>query len=185
MMTRRNVLGGGAAFAALVCTSGSGVSNLSARRYRDAGSIDALLVDETIEMPRQIAAFIQARRHELPVIGVQLDAAAHADLMRAMDQSHALVGISSGATLFCLERMAWDHGFRLIGRSQRCVHDFGDDAHQQDVAAFLSDVRSPAARSSSCARAYRPSRVDETLHAWSMQRSARSQLHADRREVWS
>ena len=55
----------------------------------------------------------------MPVVEVRLDAAGQAGLMRVLDKSHGIVGISSGATLFCLERIAWDHGFRLTGRSQR------------------------------------------------------------------
>lgn len=124
-------------------------------------------------MPRQMAAFIKASSRTLPVVGIQLDAAAHAGLMRVLDKSQAIVGISSGATLFCVERIAWDHGFRLTERSQQCADDLTDDAFRRDVAAFLSRSHAPAASPSPLARAYRPSRADGTLHAWVMQKSAR------------
>jgi hypothetical protein len=124
-------------------------------------------------MPRQVAAFIQASRRTLPVVGIQLDAAAHAGLLRVLDQSRAMVGISSGATLFCLERIAWDHGFRLTGRSERRASDPGDDTWRQDVASYLSGAHPPTAGPSPFARTYRPSRVDGTLHAWVMRKSVR------------
>ncbi len=57
----------------------------------EARSIDALLIDESIEMPRQMAAFIRASGWELPVVAIQLDAAAQAGLSaswtRAMPSS--------------------------------------------------------------------------------------------------
>ena len=138
-----------------------------------------LLIDETIEMPRQMAAFIKASRQRLPVLGIQLDAAAHAGLMRVLNSSRAIVGISSGATLFCLERLAWDHGFRLRGRSQWCASEPGDEAFSQDLAAMLSGAS--AGPLASCA--YRPSRADATLHAWVIHKSARPPVVQDRREV--
>jgi hypothetical protein len=182
MMTRRVVLGAGVAIASVACTAGFGGYG-AARRRRDARSIDALLIDESIEMPRQTTAFIEASRRKLPVVGIQLDAAARARLMRVLDKSHSIVGISSGATLFCLERIAWDHGLRLAGRSQRSVGDAADDACQQDVAAFLSGVHPAAASPMPLTRAYRPSRADGTLHVWVMQKSTRPQLRQGPREV--
>jgi hypothetical protein len=130
-----------------------------------------------------MAAFIKATRRTLPVVEIQLDAAAQPGLRRLLDTSHAIVGLSSGATLFCLERIAWDHGFRLTGRSQRCAIDPGDDASRQDVAAFLSGAHPPATSPSLLGRAYRPSRADGMLHAWVMQKTASPQLRQGRREV--
>ena len=182
MMTRRTAVGAGLAVAAVACAARLGAYEAAARRGQTR-SIDVLLIDETIEMPRQMAAFIEASRQRLPVLGIQLDAAAHAGLMRVLNSSRAIVGISSGATLFCLERIAWDHGFRLTGRSQRCAIDPGDDASRQDVAAFLSGAHPPATSPSLLGRAYRPSRADGMLHAWVMQKTASPQLRQGRREV--
>jgi hypothetical protein len=183
MVTRRIVLGTGLTFAAVACAAGLGMYGSAARRHPDARSIDALLIDESIEMPRQLAAFIKASRRTLPVVGIQLDAAAHVRLMRLLDKSQALIGISSGATLFCLERLGWDHGFRLTGRSQQCASNLGAGGCRQDVAAFLSGAQHSAASIASLARAYRPSRADGTLHAWSMQKIDRTLLRQDRREA--
>jgi hypothetical protein len=119
----------------------------------------------------------------LPVVAIQLDAAEQAGLRRVLDTSHAIVGISCGATLFCLERIAWDHGLRLTGRSQRCASNSGDDACRQDVAAFLSGAHPLAASPSLLTRVYRPSRADGLLHVWVMQKSASPQLRQGRREV--
>jgi hypothetical protein len=120
-----------------------------------------------------MAGFIEASRRKVAVIGVRLDAAAHAGLKGVLDSSHAIVGISSGATLFCLERIAWDHGFRLTGRSGRSAAKPAIDALQRDVLAFMGGVQLPAAGPSPAARAYRPSRIDGMLHAWVMHKSAR------------
>jgi hypothetical protein len=184
-MTRRTVLRSGAAIAAVACTAGFGAYDPFARNRRETQSIDALCVDETIVMPSQLAAFIKAGSRTVHVIGIRLDAAAHAGLLRVLDQSQTIAGISSGATLFCLERIGWDHGFRLTGRSQRCAGDFGDDVCRLDVVEFLggAGVHGYAASALPIARAYRPSRADGTLHAWVMQKSARGQLSPARGEV--
>ena len=177
MITRRTVLGAGIAFTAGTCTTAIGAYDPTARHPPgEARSIDALLIDETIEMPGQMSTLIKASRQTLPVVGIHLDAVSHAGLMGVLNKSQAIVGISSGATLFCLERIAWDHGFRLIERSQQCADDTDDDTCRREVAAFLSGAHPLAASASPVVRAYRPSRVDGTLHAWAMQKYAGPQL---------
>jgi hypothetical protein len=171
MVTRRIVLGAGMAFTSLACAAGFGAYTPTAQHRRNAQAIDALLIDEGIEMPREIAVLITASKLKFPIVAVQLDAATHARLVRVLKCSRVIAGISSGATLFCLERIAWDHGFRLTGRTQQCASDPNQQA-QQDVAAFLGGTL-PAANPSILVQAYRPSRADATLHAWVMQKSAR------------
>jgi len=179
MMTRRTVLGAGLAFTAVACSTAFGAPDPTARR-RDARAVDALLVDETIELPRQLSAYIKARSLTLPVIGIQLDAASHGGLKDVLNRSQVIVGISSGATLFCLERIAWDHGLRLTERSQRGPGDPGDDACCPDVAALLSGTHPLAATSSQIVRAYRPSRGDGTLHTWAMRKHDASRFNPGR-----
>jgi hypothetical protein len=152
-------------------------------RHRTADSIDALLIDETIAVPQRLAAFIKASKQTMPIVGIRLDAAAHAELMRVLDTSHVVIGISSGATLFCLERMAWDHGFRLTGRAERHIDRLGDDADRADVAAFLGAAHPAAAGPSALVRAYRPSRADRVLHSWIMRKPANGQPLQSRRDV--
>ena len=147
-----------------------------------AQSIDALLIDETIEMPHALTAFIAASGRTLPIVGVRLDAASHSGLMRTLDKSHALVGISSGATLFCLERLAWDYGFRMAGRTERHAANPGDNVWRQEMTALLSGALPTVERPTPIARAYRPSRADGTLHTWILQK-ARPQIRQDGREV--
>jgi len=183
MLTRRTAVGVGLAFASVACITGLGARGLASRRPRDARSIDALLVDETIEMPRQLARFIRDNRRTAPIVGIRLDAAAQAGLVRVLNMSHAIAGISSGATLFCLERVAWDHGFRLQERREWSASDARGDACRQDMAAFLNGANPPSARRSSLDRAYRPSRADGTLHAWVMQKSAGPRLGQGRQEA--
>lgn len=135
--------------------------------------IGALLVDKSIPMSPQLSAYIDARRQMLPVVAIDLDAAGYSGLMALLDKSHALAGISSGATLFCLERLAWNHGYRLTGRTQQCLSALNDQACQQDLAAFLLAAHSPDARPSSGTTSYRPSHSDDTLHVWVMQKHHR------------
>jgi len=173
LLTRRSVLGAGLACASLTGIAGVKVNGLIARDHLELQSFDALLVDATIEMPRQMAAFIDASREALPVVEIRLDAHAQAGLSRLLAQSRAIVGISAGATLFCLERIAWDHGFRLAGRNQRCTSNLNDDACLQDAADFVAGAYPSIAGRSTVARSYRPSRADRALHAWVMQKSRR------------
>ena len=183
MMTRRTVLGAGLAFTAVAGAAGLGAHDSTAHGRREARAVDALLIDETIEMPRQVSAIVQSGTRTTPVVAIQLDAASHAGLMRVLDSSQFIVGISSGATLFCLERMAWDQGLRLTERRQWCATDPGDDAGWRDVVALLGGTRPLAASPSHVVRAYRASRVDATLHAWVMQKPAGSRIDLGRLEA--
>jgi hypothetical protein len=130
-----------------------------------------------------MSMLIEASRRTLPVVGIQLDAASHAGLMNVLTKSQAIVGVSSGATLFCLERMAWDHGLRLTERSQRCASESGDDPCWRDLTALLSAAHPLAASPSPVVRAYRPSRGDGTVHVWTMQRPADPQFNHGRQET--
>jgi hypothetical protein len=183
MMTRRTVLGAGAALTAMVCAAGFAAEGATVRHRPAPRSIDALLVDETIAMPRRMVEFIRATRRTLPVVGVQLDAAAHVGLMRVLDTSRTVIGLSSGATLFCLERLGWDRGFRLTERNQWCASDLDDDAGLRAIAAFPGGTHSSGASAARLVHAYRPSRADGALHAWVMQKSARPLARQIRGEV--
>jgi hypothetical protein len=183
MVTRRTVIGTGIAFASLTCSAAFGASGPTEQRQLRARAFDALLIDDSIEMPAQMNAFIEASRRLLPVVKIQLDAAAQPALRRFLGASRTILGISSGASLFCLERIAWDHGLRLTGRNQRRGSDWGADACRRHVDAFLSAAYPPAANPSLLARTYRPSRADGLLHAWVMQKIASPQLGQGRREV--
>ena len=183
MVTRRTVLGAGLVLASMACSTAIGADDTTTRRRREARSIDALLIDETIVMPRPITAYARRSARNLPVIGIQLDAAGYTRLIRVLDRSGALVGISSGATLFCLERMAWDRGFRLTERTERHAGDAGASALRQDVAAYLEGEVTSTASALRLAGTYRPSRADAMLHAWVLRKPARPRLLTDRREV--
>lgn len=181
MITRRTALGAGLAFTAVAGATGLGAYGKSASRH--AGVIDALLIDENMELPRPMAAWIEASPRAVPILGISLDAAGHARLMHVLDSSGAIAGISSGATLFCVERIGWDHGFRLTGRREQRASDPIGDACRLDVSAFLAGSSAAAASSSPLVRVYRPSRADGILHAWVMQKSDRPQFRQSRGEV--
>jgi len=165
MLTRRTAIGAGLAFASAACVNGGAAL---AKRTARTRPFDALLVDETVAMPAQMGDFVRTCARRLPVLTIGMDAAGQPGLMRTLGQSRALVGISSGATLFCLERMAWDHGFRLTARCQRAS---GDLAVRQDIAACLAGSAVSAAAPPSLVRMYRPSRADGVVHVWTMQTS--------------
>jgi len=181
MLTRRTAVGAGLAFGSVACAAGFGAYGQAPGRTREGRAIDTLFIDESFETPRQMAALVEAGGRALPVVRIRLEAADLAGLQRVLEKSQAVVGLSSGATLFCLERIAWDQGFRLTGRSQRCASGPGE-ACLQDLAAFLGGTH-PAASPPSLARAYRPSRADGLLHAWVMRRSAGPQFRQGRRDV--
>ncbi len=181
-VTRRAAIGAGLAFSSVTFAGLRAYSAIAPHR-REARVIDALLVDQNIEAPTHIAALLNAAKANLPVVQIDLDAAGLTRLRGVLGASQTLAGVSSGATLFCLERIAWDHGFRLTGRSQTRPNTPSGDGFEQDVAAFAGGIHSPASSPSPLARDYRPSRADETLHAWVLQTSATSPFRTGHREV--
>jgi hypothetical protein len=148
---------------------------------RNPHAIDAMLIDGGVAMPALVSKVIQARGRAIPIIDIYLDGAGHGPLQRVLSQSQTIVGVSTGATLFCLERIAWDHGFRLTAHHQQSSCDLDGDACHQNVTAFLNGAYGGGA--SPPPRAYRGSRADGTLHAWTMRKSARSYISQDRREA--
>jgi hypothetical protein len=182
MMTRRSAIGSGVACALVACASSFGANAAIASQRRPPRSIDALLIDDDIALPRPMAAFVETNRRNLPVVAIQLDARGQAVLTRILDASRTLVGLSSGATLFCVERIAWDHGYRMVARRQRCAAGPDADACCQDMSAYVSGAQAFAASADISAGDYRPSRADGTLHSWLMQKS-RPQYIRNRRET--
>jgi hypothetical protein len=181
MMTRRTVLGIGMTVASSALATG--FKAYAAPPTILPKPVDALLVDKNVQLPRPIAAYINARRRLLPVVAIDLDAAGYSGLMNVLTKSDAVAGISSGATLFCLERLAWDYGYRLTGRTPRCLSAIDEQSCSQDIAAFLTAAHSMAVRASPETRAYRPSHSDDTLHSWVMQKSASAPRHHSDRLV--
>jgi hypothetical protein len=171
MITRRTALGIGMTVACAALAGGFKAHAATPSIHQQP--IDALLVDKSVPMPAQLSAYIDARRQMLPVVAIDLDAAGYSGLMDILSTSHALAGISSGATLFCLERLAWNHGYRLKGRTQQCLSALNDQACQQDLVTFLLAAHSPATRPSSGTTSYRPSHTDDTLHGWVMRKHHR------------
>ena len=176
MVTRRTALGAGLAFASVALVSAAraaALGGLDMRRRTAIRPVDALLVDETIELPGPMTGFIQSGMRTAPVVGVRLDAGGHVALKRIFGGSHTVAGVSSGATLFCLERIAWDHGFRLVARSHYIAPEPDNEASWQGIVALLGGMHLPPEDTSAAARAYRPSRIDGMLHAWVMHKPAR------------
>lgn len=180
-VTRRTALGAGLAALSVAGSASVSVYGHTMPGLREPHIIDAMLIDGSVTMPALVDVVIQARRQMMPVVDIQLDAAGHGALRRLLIDSRTIVGVSTGATLFCLERIAWDHGFRLTARHQQFLCDLDGDACHQNVAAFLNGAHGAA--TSPSPRAYRGSRADGALHAWTMRKSARSYVSQDRREA--
>jgi hypothetical protein len=174
LVTRRAVIGTGAVAASLAYAGSSAASAQAAGGRAAIRPIDALLIDDGVDMPRPLADFVTARARTLPVVTIRLDAAGHSALNRVLNESHVIVGITAGATLFCVERIAWEHGYRLTARTQRGHADFNAENGRQLVAAFLNDAHPFTASPARPAAAYRPSLNDRTLHAWAMRKDART-----------
>lgn len=174
MITRRSALGASLALASVACGSSAAAYSAITGGRRRARTVDAFLVDRTIALPGRMTAFVAASEQTFPIIGIDLDAAAHAGLMRVLADSDSLVGISSGATLFCVERLAWDHGFRLVQRTARPLAD----ARWQEPAALLRG-HDLAATPLAPVRGYAPSRADGVLHSWLMQKADTTRSRGD------
>jgi hypothetical protein len=164
LMTRRTAIGTGLVAMSLGTVAGAAIR--SAER-----PFGALLVDENAVLPDQLTAFVKLQSRTIPVVSVRLDAAGYAGVKRAFTRYQSVLGISCGSTLFCLERIAWDHGLRLTGRSEHCRDNQDNDACRSDLAAMLGGMQPSAGGASSGVRAYQPSRVDGTLHIWSLRKS--------------
>ncbi|WP_353228752.1 hypothetical protein [Novosphingobium sp.] len=180
MPSRRTVLASGAAFATVAIVHGDDARAVTVSAETFARPIDALLIDATLALPGQLAALVQSRNPRLPRRTVRLDAADCDDLGRMLGQASAIIGISSGATLFCLERMAWDHGFRLTARSQRATSDV---AVLHDLAALVDGNLPASAGTPAQFRAYRPARGDGLIHLWAMHKPADRPLRAAVAEI--
>jgi hypothetical protein len=184
VITRRTALGAGLAVVTMAYGSGSRAFANTARRSFGAHTSDILLLDSSIEPPEPLANFIKGRHSNATVFPLHLDAASHSGLMRVLKDNDRIIGVSSGATLFCLERLAWDHGYRMTGRTQACASALGGKSCQQDIAAFIGGAHSPSAAMSPFVQSYRPSRADGVLHAWSMQKSVSARMRQARWEGW-
>lgn len=167
-LTRREVLTGGLAVAtAAAWAPALGLSSRGQEATPPFAVPLPLLLDGTIAMPHWAVGHFQSRLSATPILHVALDADGFVALRRFLDTHTAVAGISSGATLFCLERIAWDHGFRLTHRQQQPV-----DGKGKIVEKIASRVRD-----------YRPSRTDGLLHHWVMRKSGVPSLPQAPREV--
>lgn len=126
-----------------------------------------LLLDGTITLPQWTLAYFQSRHSAIPALRVELDADGFVALRHFLETHTAVAGISSGATLFCLERIAWDQGFRLTNRQHQPI-----DGTAKAVGHAASRVGH-----------YRPSRTDGLLHHWVMRKSGSAPLLQGPREA--
>ncbi|WP_408591004.1 hypothetical protein [Novosphingobium sp.] len=170
MITRRALLGNALVAASTIGPAGAAIAGVLPPGVQTHRTISALLIDRTVRQPRELSALIEVSRRSMPVVDLTLDAVAHNTLQQCLRDNEALVGISSGATLFCLERLAWDHGHRLTVRAEANGTDCS--SLRRAAAAFLSGARPAAAPGLSPPGAYAPSRADGVVHVWIIERKS-------------
>jgi len=183
MITRREVLGAGVALTAVSGVIGLNFASTASEvsDQNDLMKVRALILDEGISVSTKLVASLRTRTPNLELLTSGLDSFTSIELKRIFNSGVTIAGISSGATLFCLERIAWDYGYRITRRSE---HEFNVgivDAHGMDsmILALANSIMSNkpeflAAASATSNRAYRPSRSDDTLHAWIVQTAVTS-----------
>jgi hypothetical protein len=183
VVTRRKVLGAGLAITsvsgAVALYSGTELS--AVKDPTGLAKVGSLVLDERLGISTAWVDFLHDRKPELRVLTIGLDSFVAIELKPVLSSGHVIAGISSGATLFCLERIAWDHGYRVSRRSE---HDFvatvanspDNDATLRVLADAIISGRpdSFAAEIAPAGHAYRPSMTDDTLHAWIMQTAVTS-----------
>jgi hypothetical protein len=180
-VTRREVLRAGLALASI-----SGAIGLDAAFAATAGKDQlglpkpgAIVLDEDLEMSAALVRFLQSRKPDLPLLALRLDSTTSTQLKPIFNSAPVIAGLSSGATLFCLERIAWDHGYRISRRSEHLLDSVTANAADNDATvARLADAiidDEPALFATAidpAGRAYRPSMTDRTLHSWILQMTA-------------
>jgi hypothetical protein len=181
-VTRREVLGAGLAFASI-----SGAIGLNST-YRVSAvkdqvvlpKVGTLVLDEGLGVSTSLVDVLHHRTPDLSFLTLGLDAVTSIELKHLFNSAQTIAGLSSGATLFCLERIAWDYGYRITRRSE---HAFSANAANENDATVLAlankiITNKPEAFATAIAptnRAYRPSRADDTLHAWIMETAVTTQ----------
>ena len=163
MTTRREVLGAGLALASMPVTAG-----LRSAFPAAAALPDAIVLDEALDISAPLAELLGRRKPALPLLSLRLDSFASIQLRQLFAGGWTIAGLSSGATLFCLERIAWDHGYRLSRHSER-ASTFNADMPALADAIMGSEPDRFAATISRVSHAYRPSMTDGAVHAWMMQ----------------
>lgn len=164
LVTRRSAIVGGLAAASMATGAGAAICR------KQQSPFQVLLFEEEVTLPDHLTAFAGLQARTMPVEVLRLDASGYAGINRILALNSSVLGISSGATLFCLERMGWDHGFRLMARSEHCVGNRDSEACRRELAAFLGAAEGPGARSHPSVRSYQPRRTDGAVHVWAMRK---------------
>lgn len=186
MTTRREVLESGL-IAAAILGGGSATTAIAAPSRHPLGSfsdVDALLVSESIVLPAGLRLTATGSGRTLPVIPVGLTHAQYGDLRRVLARYDAVAGLSSGAELFCIERIGWNYGMRLMQLHSREASSGDPLGNARAAMQLLGRVESqvgPIARPAN----YRPSQADGLVHAWILQkpRSDSASRHAQQGAV--
>ncbi|NMN04590.1 MULTISPECIES: hypothetical protein [unclassified Novosphingobium] len=169
--TRRAMLGG-----ALALAGGAGLGAGAQARVAWR-PIDAVVIDGRAPLPRELSGRLAAA--PASVLQFTPDVTGYAAMARMFADSQAVSGVTSGATLFCLEQIAADHGFRLTGHA---CHAADDPACSRALGTALGAI-APAAPAMQAGRAtYNRSCEAGRLHVWTMHKRAGAPLRAARQE---
>ena len=172
MLTRREVLTAGALFGSLVPLTTLALfddAKSEATSFADTMAlppISALLTDYEVDESSRCAQDLRTQLQGITILPATLDAKFYGELNMLFRSHRSIGGITTGAALFCLERIAWDHGLRLAWRRSFTLAATGHDALPFPMLArsFTGDSR--ALTPSNPIRGYRNSRSDRLIHAW-------------------
>lgn len=172
MATRREVLGAGLAVGATLVSSGAAwiLDDPVTERGPIRRAAQALLVSESIALPPGLDSLAAPHSSLVPVIRVGLAQGAYRELKRVLDRHEVIAGLSTGASLFCIERIAWDHGLRLMRLQQLDGPACDWRSLARPAMALIHPAREDVALKPGVS-AYCPSRSDGIVHGWILQKA--------------
>ena len=116
LMTRRDVIQAGLTGFGLAALPGS--SGVATPQAEVSQTIQAAIVD--LGIPQSLAFGIEARLRGVPVLEFKGDITElwfHDLDPHWRRKPMAIAGVTAHGPLFCLERLAWSHGMRVISRT--------------------------------------------------------------------
>jgi hypothetical protein len=172
MVTRREILTAGAIFGSLLPITtvaffdDANSQATSSQHTISSAPISAFLMDDEVEESARFAKALRTKLQRIIVLPATLDSKFYSELNVLFSSRHLIGGITTGAALFCLERIAWNRGLRLVWR-----RNFSREATGQGTIPFAMLARSLSGDSraltpSNPIRSYRPSRSEQLVHAW-------------------
>ena len=172
MITRREILTAGAIFGSLLPTTtaaffdDANLAATSSEHTTPSPPISAFLMDDEVEASARFAKVLRVKLQGVTVLPATLDSKFYSELNVLLSSHRLIGGITTGAALFCLERIAWNRGLRLVWRRNFLHEATGHSTIPFAVLTRSFSGDSQALTPSNPIRSYRPSRSDQLVHAW-------------------